>query len=116
MKRFDSFDFTEILVKSIVIVAVTIMVFTIGFGIANESNRISEGVVIDKSYSPAYTSYQHIHHSKGSTAIPTYHAETYQIRLQGEKDEKTVTYWRQVTEQEYHSVNVGDYYPKYLKE
>ena len=79
--------------------------------ITNESNRITEGVVIDKGYSPTYVTYSYIKSVDVLVNIPQYHPERYSIRLQGEKNGKTVTYWRSVTAQEYSDYDIGDYYP-----
>lgn len=104
-------DLTEILVKAVFVFCFLAIFTGIAWGIFNETNRISEGVVIDKSYSPAYTTTSTVHRGERTFAVPEYHAASYSIKLQGEKDGETVTYWRNITEQEYHEVDVGDYYP-----
>lgn len=78
----------------------------------NESNRITEGVVIDKEYNSAYTTHSHIKSGDVYINVPQFHPENYNILLEGEKDGKTVTYWKRVTAQEYSVYNIGDYYPK----
>ena len=107
--RRNSVDFAHILAVAITVVLIGLLVGCIGWAIYNESNHLTEGVVIDKDYSPACTTYTHT--NGGKTVVPQYIAANYQIRLQGEKDGETVTYWRTVTELEYHAVDIGDYYP-----
>jgi len=80
--------------------------------VVNESSRIAEGVVIDKEYNSAYTTYNHIQSDDITIRIPQYHSETFSIRLEGTKDGETVTYWKNVTEQEYADYDIGDWYPR----
>lgn len=103
--------FVEMFVKAIFALCVLAILCGIGWGIFNESNRITAGVVVDKSYSPAYTTTNRIHSGDRTVAVPEYHAAQYCIKLQGEKDGKTVTYWRNVTESEYHDLDIGEHYP-----
>lgn len=104
-------DFSMII--GMVVMAMTIIMFIacIGWGVYNEGNRLSAGIVIDKSYNPAYMTTHTTKIGENTVATPQYYAASYQIKLQGEKDGETVTYWRTVTESEYHAVNIGDYYP-----
>ena len=108
MKRRD-FDLFSFSVAAIFVIVFGILAGTAAYGIYNESNRINEGTVIDKDYTPAQSSYVHVGESK--TPVPRFYAATYRIKLQGEKDGETVTYWRSVTEQEYHALDIGDHYP-----
>lgn len=80
--------------------------------LANESNRISEGFIIDKYYNAAYTSTQY--YTVNGTSVPTktYHPETYEFKIKGTKDGKSVEYTFDVTEREYNAYNIGDYYKK----
>ena len=111
--RRNDFDLFEgaikILTSVIFVIVIGVFVGIISWGIYNESNHLTEGIVIDKDYSPAYTIYTHT--NGGKTVAPEYRAANYQIQLQGEKDGEMVTYWRVVTEQEYHAVSIGDHYP-----
>lgn len=100
-------------------VLVLFMVFVWGLigvsfasAIANESNRITEGVVIDKDYDSPYTTYNSIKSGDVTIRVPQYHSETFSILLEGTKDGETVTYWKEVTGQEYADYNIGDWYPK----
>ena len=101
----------HVFVALLVAVAFAVIGFAVAAVITNESNRISEGVVIDKNYSSAYTTYSHIKSGNVLVNVPQFHPERYRIQLEGEKDGETVTYWRSVTEQEYSDYEIGDYYP-----
>lgn len=98
-----------------IIIAIVMMIVTGVIAIAiialveNENNRISEGVVIDKHYSNAYTTVEYI--KVGDTTIPqnVYHPESYKLEIQGEKDGEIVTYWFECTAEEYQQYKIGDY-------
>ena len=99
------------------LVLVIVVLFGVfGLGIAkaveNENNRITEGVVIDKEYDSPYTTYNSIKSGDHTIRVPQYHSETFSILLEGTKDGETVTYWKEVTGQEYADYNIGDWYPK----
>lgn len=98
---------------------VLFFVFVIGLlvaafasAIANENNRNTEGVVIDKDYDSAYTSYSQIKSGDIYIRVPQHHSETFSILLEGTKGGETVTYCKEVTGQEYADYNIGDWYPK----
>lgn len=84
------------------------MIFSILFGliifvcvwscIENEKDRITEGIIIDKSYSAAHITAMH------------YHPASYRFQLRGVKDERTVTYWLKVSKEDYQEYKVGNYY------
>lgn len=112
MKRFDyDFELTEFIAKGICAICFGGILLILCCGLLSESNRISEGVVVDKSYSPAYSTTYTFYQEGRVHMIPQYHASSYRIKLEGEKDGEVVTYWRNVTEQEYHQMEIGDYYP-----
>lgn len=96
------------------IIAVCLVVIVAGFfALAeNESNRISEGTVVDKYYKNAYTSIICRNINDVMMPQPIYHPETYQLQIEGEKDGEMVTYWFECTADEYHQYNIGDYYGK----
>lgn len=96
----------------VVIIFLIIVIFAAaGLGIysatANENNRVSSGIVIEKDYNAAYTTIQHINQ------IPMYlhHDEAWYFVIQGEKNEKTVEYRFEVDETTFNKYNVGDKYP-----
>lgn len=90
-----------------VVVALLIVGVVIG-AVNNEQNRITEGIVVDKDYTAAYTTFTMVN----KIMIPHYHSESYQLCISGEKDGEIVEYWFGCTADEYNSYNVGDYYQK----
>lgn len=75
-------------------------------------NYIDEGVIVDKDYDSAYTSIVSHSNGNGGTYLHTvYHPESYQFKLEGEKNGETASCWITVPESEYEKYNVGDYYP-----
>lgn len=80
--------------------------------VANESNRIDAGIIVDKHYQQAYTttSYQRV----GETTVPQthYHPATYYFTIKGDKDGQTVEYCFSVTETEYSQYKIGEYYTR----
>lgn len=101
-----------IIIAVFMILVVGAIALSIKASVENENNRISEGTVIDKGYSNAYTTV--VYTEVGDTKIPhnVYHPESYQLEIQGEKDEKIVTYWFECTAEEYQQYKIGDYYRK----
>ena len=108
-------------IREKILAAFTALIIIAAFGLCgvaiwyvadNESNRISEGIVIDKDYNSAYTTYNHIKSGNSYINVPQFHPENYNIRLEGKKDGEPVTYWKRVTEQEYSAYEIGDYYPE----
>lgn len=92
-------------IAPIVLTAIIILIlFLILWGaIANELNKISEGTVVDKSYSAPYTS--------TSDGVSKYHAASCKLTISGEKNGKYVEYTFEVPEAEYVMYNIGDHYP-----
>lgn len=75
-------------------------------------NYIDEGFVVDKDYDPAYTSIVNHSNGNGGTYFQyVYYPESYQFKLEREKDGETVSCWISVPESEYEKYNIGDYYP-----
>ena len=102
----------EIITAIIIIIFTGLMALTIIASVMNENNRMSEGTVIDKHYSNAYTTVEYT--KAGDTTIlqNVYHPESYKLEIQGEKDEEIVTYWFECTAEEYQQYKIGDYYRK----
>lgn len=71
-----------------------------------------EGTVIDKQYHAAYTTYTY----SRKIAIPQYHPENWQIKIQKEIAGENKSIWISVDNITYHQVNIGDYYPKEMEE
>lgn len=79
------------------------------FAIDNETNRISEGTIIDKQISEGYTSGSY---DKGSGGSYHEYPTEYYFQLEGEKNGETVRYWANVSAEDYNTFRVGDYYRK----
>ena len=92
----------------IFMLVLTFIGVVVAVSIENELCRISEGVVIDKQLSEGYTQGNVSKDGDNYVSKPT----TYYFQLRGEKNEKTVTYWLNVTEDEYDKYKVGDHYKK----
>lgn len=92
-------------IAPIVLMTIIILIlFLILWGaIANELNKISEGTVVDKTYSAPYTS--------TSDGVSKYHAASCTLTISGEKNGKYVEYTFEVPEAEYVMYNIGDHYP-----
>ena len=87
---------------------VVIMIAAIALIVKNESNRISEGIVIDKHYTSGYTRYNGDDKSRSLISEPP----QYHLLLSGNKNGKTVEYWCEVTEDEYNSVKIGEFFKR----
>ncbi len=70
-----------------------------------------EGIVIDKQYHSAYSTYSY---SK-EIVIPQYHPENWQIKIQKEIAGENKSIWISVDSITYHQLNIGDYYPKEME-
>lgn len=101
-------------VEVIVIITIIAILAAIICGVIvsclNEQNRITEGVIVDKSYTAERitTNYKMV----GNTQIPYTNREPahYHFQLEGEKDEEKVRYWLEVSEYDYNEYRIGDYY------
>lgn len=97
---------------AILLLGASMIAFGVYGGIQNEGNRIAAGEVIDKEVEAGYTSY---HGDENSGRLYS-HPTKYYLKIQGEKNGETVTYWREVTEEEYSRYSVGDWYGSEQKE
>lgn len=103
VRNFFSYNFIEIIVALVIISILGVIVFAC---LKNESNRISEGTVVYKDYTSAWT-------SAGSEGSPArYHPAKCTLTISGEKNGEYVEYTFDVPESEYVMYNVGDHYPK----
>ena len=90
----------------VMFVIVVAMIAAVGFAAGNEANRISEGTVIEKDYSAGYTRYSGDGDSRTLISEPP----RYYLLLRGGKNGETVKYWCEVTEGEYNSVKIGEFF------
>lgn len=95
--------------KFIIGIAIIIIIFTFGFifvTIQNNANYgTKEGTVIDKQYNGSFTTYVY----SGKVLVPIYHPSSWKIKLQKETVDGEKTIWIDVTEEEYKTINIGDY-------
>lgn len=100
----------EVIVIITIIAILAIIVVGMISGILNEKNRITEGIIVDKSYiaEKVTTDYRNV----GGTLIPFTNIEPahYNFQLEGEKDEIKVKYWLEASEYDYNAYKIGDYY------
>lgn len=95
---------------SLITVTVTVIVFVaiIAMGISNESQKIDEGVIIDKQYHPGYI---HSSHSSNQTVVQSV-PPRYVFTIEGEKNGEIVQYYFEVTPEEYNKYQLGDWYER----
>lgn len=67
---------------------------------------VKEGVVVDKRYTPSYTTLETVTDGKRTSYQSVYHGDTWSLKLE-DGDE---TGWVRVDETTYHEYEVGDYY------
>lgn len=101
---------TVIAITSIILIVGSLVVGVIWACVENEKNRITEGVIVDKSYTAAYTTTSYSRVGKVMVPISHYHPPIYRFQLRGEKDERTVTYWLEVSKEDYDEYKIGSYY------
>ena len=87
-------------------VVFAMIIFFAAAGISNARNRISEGVVVDKEVSAGYMNYS----ADGKRGSMQGRQTAYYLKIEGEKNGKTVAFWREVSESEYEKYNIGDWY------
>lgn len=107
MKKFG-ITASKIIAIVIIMLCLTLVSTVLVMTIQNELSRISEGVIIDKQIREGYTEGSISKGGGNYVSVPT----TYHMQLCGEKNGKTVTYWLTVTEEDYSTYKVGDYYKK----
>lgn len=101
-------DWEAIAGLAFLILVFAMIVGAIVTGIQNESNRITEGVIVDKQFVPEDSYYS------GTKDNVTYHhyPERHLFLLRGEKNGKTVEYWCEVGPEDYDRYRTGDHYKK----
>ena len=100
----------EVIVIITIIAILAAIIYGVILGCLNEQNRITEGVIVDKSYTAEriITRYRIV----GDTQKPYIYKEPahYRLQLEGEKNEIKVRYWLEVSEYDYNEYRIGDYY------
>ena len=110
MKKLKRIDWIKIGSAILCIIIVITVIAGVVASIENEKNKITEGIIIDKSYTEGYITYTNTRIGKIIILQPHHHPEKYSFQLRGEKDGKTVTYWLTVSKEDYNEYKIGDYY------
>ena len=76
----------------------------------NERNSIQCGIVVDKGYTAAYSSYRYDADTGRSSS--TSHGPQYRICIEGEKNGAIVQYWFSATEEEYARSRIGEFFAR----
>ena len=110
--KVDINDIVYVLSLIFAFLLVAAVVFLIGagifFSIQNASNEIDCGVIVDRDYDSGYAYFSS---DKYGGHMNSY-TDTYTFTIEGEKDGETVRYTFEVTEQEYNSYKIGDWYER----
>lgn len=101
----------EILLGVVIAIGAAAISLSIYFVVANENNKISEGVIVDKTYSDTQAIVTY-HNGPNNSMIPStrIRPETFEFTIKGVKGGEEVEYSFKVTEEEYNSFKIGDYY------
>jgi len=99
-------EWNRVFITIFILVTVCVIAAVLVWALHNESNRISEGIVIDKDFSSGHSS---INGDKNGVHAYSYD-DSYRLCLLGNKNDKEVKYWFECTRQEYESYSVGDYF------
>lgn len=108
----EKIDWELVIKIFILIVFITVLIVSVVQVIKNANNRITEGIVVDKRYQPAYTTHRTQTVNKEVIEIPEYHPEIYQMCIEGQKNSETVQYWFSCPSEEWNSYKIGDYYKR----
>lgn len=108
MKKHIDIDWGAVAGLAFLILVFAMLVGAIAIGVQNESNRITEGIIVDKQFFPEESYYS------GTRDSSTYHhnPERHLFLLRGEKNGETVEYWCEVGPEDYDRYHTGDYYRK----
>ena len=99
MNRLSKYGVEQVISAVIVIAVIAIfLVYVVGAGV-NSVNSIGEGVIVDKRISSI-------------TNQKIFCPKTYYFTIEGEKRGKTVRYTFEVTEGEYETHRIGDWYER----
>ncbi len=110
--RTKSFDPIGIVVFLAIMGILILLVVSIISNAINTSNKIDEGVIVDKNYRASYVLYTYSDSKNTTIRIPYTVLESYSFTIRGEKNGESVEYTFSVTEDEYPQYNIGDYYKR----
>ena len=96
----SEFHITEFITVLIIFVVIFLIGAVIVELVLNETNCLSEGIIVDKQFSPA------------CFINGTYYPSTYRFTIAEEKNGKSVRYSFLVTKNEYDRYKIGDWYKR----
>ena len=108
----NKIDWELVIIISVLIVFITSLIGGIVWIVKNANKRITEGIVVDKTYQSAYTTFRTQKVANEVILISEYHAETYQMCIEGKKNSETVQYWFSCPAEEWNAYKIGDYYKR----
>lgn len=107
------YHFVVIIVIAIFMLCLALIGVGLKAELENASNKITEGIIVDKNYNSAYSSREFYTDTKGNSyPVSHYHPERFQFTIKGNKNGEMVEYIFDVTENEYNLYKIGDYYKK----
>ena len=107
------YHFVVIICVATLILCLTLIGTGLKAELENAGNKITEGIIVDKNYNSAYSSREFYTDTKGNSyPVSSYYPESFQFKIEGNKNRETVKYVFDVTENEYNSYKIGDYYKK----
>lgn len=101
----------ERVVGAFIVIVILAVVGGISYAIWYSVNDPGHGTITKKQYNPAYTTTQCTTTNNITTCVPEFHGECYEVDYtDGHHDGDSC-----LSQQEYNSYNVGDYYPRRSK-
>lgn len=88
-----------------------VVMMLVALVLAGCGHDISEGTIVDKSKTEAYTSLIPVLSGKQTIFIPQYHSASYYVKVQGaDKNGKEVTEQFSVSKDSYENYQIGDHF------
>lgn len=88
-----------------------VVMMLVALVLAGCGHDISEGTIVDKSKTEAYTSVIPIYSGKQTVLVPQYHSASYYVKVQGvDKKGKEVTEEFSVSKEAYENYQIGDHF------
>ena len=88
-----------------------VVMMLVALVLAGCGDRISEGTVVDKSKTEAYTTVVLVYTGKQTIPVPQYHSASYYVEVQGvDKNGKEVTEQFSVSKEAYENYQIGDHF------
>lgn len=88
-----------------------VVMMLVALVLAGCGHDISEGMIVDKSKTEAYTSVMPISTGKRTIFVPQYHSAKYYLHVEGvDKNGKEVTEQFSVSKEAYENYQIGDHF------